>query len=402
MKTKLKLGSAQVAAAAALLLAGPALADVKFGALYPFSGELALLGEESFRGLELAVEEMNARGGVQGEQIVLTRGDAVDNNQAIGEARRLTSVESVKAIFGTYSSGRSMAASQVAELAGIPYFELGAVTADLTNRDFQYLFRTNPTAVQIGGTTIEIVREIVAPALDLDPKELKIAILYEDSSYGASVGKYKLEAAREHGLNVVQEHAYPASTVDMSSIVLALQQAEIDVVIQTAYLNDTVLFLRQAHEAGFKPKAIVGAGGGYSMQPAADTVGHDLIDGVFDVDFPQFKINPDAAPGIEEFVAAYTEKYRSPPRSGHSLVNYAGSIALLEAIDKADGFEPDTIRTTVAAMDVPLGQTATGYGIKFDEKGQNTRAFYYGMQWQDGQLVTIYPKEAAFAEPRFD
>jgi branched-chain amino acid transport system substrate-binding protein len=397
-----KNGTALAALGAALLAAQPAWADVKFGALYPFSGELALLGEESFRGLELAVEQINAQGGVQGEQVVLARGDAVDNNQAIGEARRLTSVESVAAIFGTYSSGRSMAASQVAELAGIPYFELGAVTADLTNRGFKYLFRTNPTAVQTGETTIDLVREVVAPRLGVDPRELKIALLYEDSSFGASVGKYKLEAAQKHGMNVVQEHAYPASTVDMSSIILALQQAEVDVVIQTSYLNDTVLFLRQAHEAGFKPKAFVGAGGGYSMQQAADSVGHDLIDGVFDVDFPQYKINPEAAPGVEQFVQAYQEKYQSPPRSGHSLVNYAGSLAILQALDKAEGFEPDTIRDTVAAMDVPVGQTATGYGVRFDENGQNTRAFYYGMQWQDGQLVTIYPKKAAFAEPRLD
>jgi branched-chain amino acid transport system substrate-binding protein len=131
-------------------------------------------------------------------------------------------------------------------------------------------------------------------------------------------------------------------------------------------------------------------------------VGHDLIDGVFDVDFPQYKINPEAAPGIEAFVEAYQKKYNQAPRSGHSLVNYAGSLAILEALDKAEGFEPDTIRETVAAMDVPVGQTATGYGVKFDENGQNTRAFYYGMQWQDGQLVTIYPKNAAFAEPRFN
>ena len=87
-------------ALALALLSGQALAEVKFGALYPFSGALALLGEESARGLEIAVDEINAAGGVQGEQIVLERGDAVDNNQAIGEARRLISVAGVKAIFG--------------------------------------------------------------------------------------------------------------------------------------------------------------------------------------------------------------------------------------------------------------------------------------------------------------
>ena len=66
---------------------------VKVGALYPFSGGLALLGDESFRGLEIAVEERNTAGGLNGKKIELVRGDAVDPNQAVGEARRLTSVD---------------------------------------------------------------------------------------------------------------------------------------------------------------------------------------------------------------------------------------------------------------------------------------------------------------------
>ena len=92
-----------------------AVADVKFGSLFPFSGSLALLGEESARGLEIAVDEINAKGGVQSEKVLLVRGDAVDNNQAIGEARRLISVENVAGVFGTFSSGRAVAASQVTE-----------------------------------------------------------------------------------------------------------------------------------------------------------------------------------------------------------------------------------------------------------------------------------------------
>ena len=136
MKSMKTLKAAIVAAV--LTVSTPALAEVTFGALFPFSGGLALLGEESARGLEIAVDEINARGGVQGRQVVLERGDAVDNNQAIGEARRLISREKVVAIFGSYSSSRSIAASQVAELAGIPYFELGAVADEVTGRGFEY------------------------------------------------------------------------------------------------------------------------------------------------------------------------------------------------------------------------------------------------------------------------
>lgn len=387
-------------AAALLLSAGVAHADVKFGSLYPFSGELALLGEESARGLEIAVDEINKAGGIQGEKVVLVRGDAVDNNQAIGEARRLISLEKVVGIFGSYSSARAIAASQVTELSGIPYFELGAVADEVTGRGLKYLFRTNPYAENFGKTIIDMVTDKIAPSLGKKPEELRIGIIYEDSSYGTSVSKHETDYAKKKGLNIVVSSGYPSATVDMSSLVLQLKQANVDVVLQTSYQNDSILFLKQANEAGFKPAAIIGGGGGYSMQPTADAVGHGIIDGVLDADFTQYLINTKATPGLDAFVAAYKAKYGSAPRSGHSLANYVGAKALLEAIGKAKGFKPDTIVEAVKAIDIPDGATATGFGIKFGKDNQNERAKLMGMQWQDGKLVTVYPDAAAVSPIR--
>ena len=172
-------------------------------------------------------------------------------------------------------------------------------------------------------------------------------------------------------------------------------------VLQTSYQNDSVLFLQQANEAGYKPAAIIGGGGGYSMQPTADAVGHELIEGVFDVDFTQYAVNPDAAPGIEKFVEAYKAKYGADPRSGHSLNNYVGAKAVFEAINAGEGFEPDQIVAAVKGLEVADGSTAAGYGIKFNDTNQNERASMMGMQWQDGKLVTVYPEKAAVAEMRF-
>ena len=388
-------------ALALALLSGQALAEVKFGALYPFSGALALLGEESARGLEIAVDEINAAGGVQGEQIVLERGDAVDNNQAIGEARRLISVAGVKAIFGSYSSARSIAASQVAELAGIPYFELGAVADEVTARDFKYLFRTNPTADHMGKLIVDMIVEKIAPGLGKDAKDLKIGIIHEDSSYGTSVAGHQQRYGQEAGLNIVTVQAYPAATVDMSSIVLDLKQREVDIVLQTSYQNDSVLFLQQANEADFKPAAIIGGGGGYSMMPTAEAVGNDVIEGVFDADFTQYAVNTEFTPGLEAFVEAYKAKYGTEPRSGHSLNNYVGALAILQAMNSAESFEPDAIVASVSSIDVPQGQTAAGYGIKFGAGNQNEAASMMGMQWQDGKLVTVYPDAAASAPMKF-
>ncbi|MCJ8518851.1 branched-chain amino acid transport system substrate-binding protein [Pseudorhizobium tarimense] len=382
-------------AIALALTASAAQAEVKFGALYPFSGQLALLGEESARGLELAVEEINAAGGIQGEQITLVRGDAVDNNQAIGEARRLTSLEGVKAIFGTYSSARSIAASQVTELAGIPYFELGAVAEEVTGRGLKYLFRTNPTADDMAKMIIQMIVEKVGPGIGKEPADLKIAIIHEDSSYGTSVAERQNAYAEEAGLNIVTTQAYPAATVDMSSLVLDLKNREADIVLQTSYQNDSVLFLQQANEAGFKPAAIIGGGGGYSMQPTADAVGHSVIEGVLDVDFTQYSVNTSYTPGLEEFVEAYQKKYGSAPRSGHSLNNYVGAKVILEALGKASDLEPDTIIETVKGIDIEAGVTAAGYGFKFGDDNQNERAEMMGMQWQDGKLVTVFPDSAA-------
>ncbi|MCA1406731.1 ABC transporter substrate-binding protein [Ensifer sp. IC3342] len=387
--------------AAIVLSATAAHADVKFGALYPFSGQLALLGEESARGLEIAVDEINAAGGIQGEKVVLVRGDAVDNNQAIGEARRLISLEQVAAIFGTYSSARSIAASQVAELSDIPYFELGAVADEVTGRGLKYLFRTNPYAADMGKMIVDMVADKIAPGIGKKPEELKIGIIYEDSSYGTSVSTHQANYAKEKGLNVVVSSGYPAATVDMSSLVLELKQAGVDVVLQTSYQNDSVLFLQQANEAGYKPAAVIGGGGGYSMQPTADAVGHDVIDGVLDVDFTQYLVNTKATPGLEAFIEAYKAKYGSAPRSGHSLNNYVGAKAILKAIGKTEGFEPDTIVEAVKVMDIPDGATAAGYGIKFGENNQNERAAMMGMQWQGGKLVTVYPDAAATAPMQF-
>ncbi|KAA5606611.1 ABC transporter substrate-binding protein [Roseospira marina] len=380
------------------IMAPQAMAEVKFGALYPFSGPLALLGEESARGLEIAVDEINAAGGVQGEQVVLARGDAVDPNQAIGEARRLISLENVKAVFGTYSSSRSMAASQVAELSGIPYFELGAVADDITERGFTYVYRTNPTADSMAKLIVKMLVDKVAPALGKEPGDLRIGIIHEDSNYGTSVAGHQEDYGEEAGLNIVSVQGYPASIVDMSSIVLSLKEANVDVVLQTSYQNDSVLFLQQANEAGLKPAAIVGGGGGYSMMPTAEAVGTDLIEGVLDADFTQYAVNTDFTPGLEDFVAAYRDKYGSDPRSGHSLNNYVGAMAILQALDEADGLDPDAILKAVNAIDIENGTTAAGYGIKFGDGNQNERAFMMGMQWQGGKLVTVYPDDAAVAE----
>jgi branched-chain amino acid transport system substrate-binding protein len=386
-------------AAAAPCIAAAQANDVRFGALYPFSGSLALLGDESFRGLEVAVEERNADGGVLGRQIRLIKGDAIDQNQAIAEARRLIGAERVTAIFGTYASPLAFAATQVAELQGVPYFEMGAISDPITERGFRYVFRTCPRASDFGAATVGGLVDALAPAFGVDPTSLRIAILHEEALYGQTVAAFQEAHLRAQRLNLVEKIAYAARSVDLSSVVQRLRGVSADVVLHTGYQNDIVLFFRAMQEAGWKPRMVIGSGAGYSLSDTARAVG-PAFEGVMNVDFTQFAVNEDFAPGATAFVEAYKQRYGSEPRSGHSLANYFGARVCLDAVQRAGAADKDRIRNAMMAADVPDGTTPTGWGVRFDEKGQNTRARPFLLQWQGGRQVTVFPARAAVAQLR--
>ncbi|WP_233259470.1 ABC transporter substrate-binding protein [Ramlibacter sp. WS9] len=384
--------------AAALGLGAAHAADVKIGALYPFSGGLAQLGDESFRGLQIAVEERNAAGGINGNKIVLVKADAADAEQAAIGAQHLISTEKVTAVFGSYASGISLAATQVTDPAGVPYFELGAVADTVTGRGFRNVFRSNATAKNFAERTIEAVVKVVAPGLRVNPKTLKLAIIYEDGPYGTLVGGYQKEEAKRLGLTVVESQSYSAKSLDLASLVQRLKGAGADIVLQTSYKNDTILFFRQAATAGFKPKAFIGAGGGYSLNDTASALG-TAMEGVFNVDFPQATMGEAGAPGLRSFVISYVRQYFMAPRSGHSLVNYVGAKAFLDILANAKSTDKEKIREAVLAYKKAPGTTATGWGFQFADNGQNQLATANLMQWQRGLPVTVYPPSVATGKP---
>lgn len=393
-------GIAALSAAVLLLTCNVAFAaSVKLGAIFPLSGNFATFGTQCFKGVELAVEQANAQGGINGDPIELVKADAADTSQAVSETRRLISREGVKAIFGTYASGLSYAATPVAELAGVPYFEVTATADNLTQRKFQYLFRASAPASAFGISSMEALEKIVMPHYKLTPENARIAIVNEDSLYGASVAKKQLEMAKKAGLNVVETIPYSAKTVDLSSAVLRLKQSKVNVVMHTGYQNDSILLHRQMAEAGFKPTALVGGGGGYSLYETRRAIG-DKLDGTVTTDFALVDINPEGAKGLKEFTESYKAKYKQEP-TAYSVISYAGAKSFIDAMKKAKSFDKDDIRSAVMAMDEPMGSEATGYGAKYDQNGQNTRYRMIIMQWQKGELKAIYPESLAVSQPQF-
>lgn len=373
--------------------AGP----IKLGALYPLSGNMALLGEESYRGVELATMVRNEQGGINGSQIELVKADAPDANAAQAEANRLITQDNIKVIMGTYSSSLSYAASEVAERNGASFWELGAVADNITTRGFKYTFRTCAPASSFATANMMFIEEVIAPKLGVEPKDLKIAVVHEDSLYGSAIAEGISKIAGEKGWNVASVQPYNSKAVDLSSVVMNLKKANPDVICAVSYITDAILMWRQMKELDVNVRAFIGNGGGHTLKDFQEAFG-DEVDGIFDADFTQYATNPEYALGIKDFEVLYEKTYNQKPRSGHSLANYMGAMVLYDVIEQAGSLEPDAIAKAAAAYEKPPGSTPTGWGVMFDSNNQNEMAIPNIMQWQNGKLMTVWPEDAAVAE----
>ena len=385
--------------------------ELRLGALFPFGGPLALLGDESFRGLEIAADARNAAGGLLGRSIRLVKADAADAAQAVAEARRLTAGEGrVAAVFGSYASPLSFAASQIVDGQGLAYFELNAIADPLTERGFRGLFRSCPRASDFARVAVEAVEALAAAwqagdgrpepaAAAVAPEPPRVAILYEDGLYGQSVAGFQEARLRERGLGPVEKLAYPPRPDSLAAFVPRLGSVRAEVVLHTGYPAEVVLLYRAMREASWRPRMVIGAGGGYSLSDTARSIGADF-ENTLNVDFTPFEVSDAAAPGARPFAETYKRRYGADPRSGHSLASYAGAMVFLDAIQRAGSTERDRLRAAVLATDQPEGSLPGGWGAHFDERGQNTRCRPFLLQWQGGRQVTVGPPLAAVAELR--
>lgn len=371
---------------------------IRIAALYPTSGSLALLGEESRRGAEIARRQRNQDGGVAGREIEYVNADVPDVNAARQEAERLSSREGLQLFIGTYSSALSMTTTEVVARGGGTYFELGAITDPLTERGYESVFRVNPKASDFSEAQIGFVKDWLAPELGKDASQVRLAVAHEDSDYGTSVAENLNSAAKEENITIASVQPYNAESSDLTPVVLRVKNSNPDIVVAVSYAQDAILLSRAASQQGLEA-VLMGTGGGHSLSGFEEALG-DKANGVFNVDFTQYNINTEFTPGLEQFVAAYKEQFDEDPRSGHSLANFMGANTVFEILGETDGsLDPSQVQEAARGYTVEQGTTATGWGVKFDDKNQNTEAQPYVLQWRDGELVTVFPEEPAVMQP---
>lgn len=386
-------GTALVIAAATLTQTALAQQTIKVGALNPYSGPLALYGTEVTRGYELAADKVNAGGGVLGRKFELIRGDVSNPQQGIATVEQLVAKDKVDMFVGTYISAISLTASDTALRYNKLYWETNAVAQSLTERGLPNFIRSGPDGGAFANTSAATVRDLIAPALKKDVKDLKIWIEHEDSIYGTSIAQGQKRILETFGAKVVGVGAHSARSIDLNDTVLRAKQAAPDVLIQTGYVPDGNLLLRTARDQGFKPAAMLFVGTGDTPE-TLQALGAAALEGVLVVGYPRNDISEAFGPGNKAYLEAYRAKYKSEPVAPQGMAAYSGFLILAEALKAAGSVDMDKVLAAAAKFDKPENSYPSGFGAKFDKSFQNVRASFTASQWQNGKMVTVFPKNA--------
>jgi branched-chain amino acid transport system substrate-binding protein len=362
---------AGAAALATVLVAAaqPASAQIQIGTAGPITGQYAAFGTQLKEGAEQAVADLNAKGGVLGQQLVLSVGDdACDPRQAVSVANDLAS-KGVKFVAGHFCSGSSIPASKVYADEGILMMTPASTNPAFTDKGGWNTFRTCGRDDQQG--------QVAGAYIAAHYGDKKIAILDDNSAYGKGLADETRKALNAKGVKEVLDEHYVAGEHDYSALVSRMKQAAIDVIYIGGYHPETALIARQAKEQGMKPTLI---GGDALVTNEFWQIAGDAGEGVM-MTFPS---DPRKRPTAQSVVAEFKAKNIDP--EGYVLYTYAAIQIWAEAATKAGTTDPQK----VAAILKSSGPWPSVLGpLSFDSKGDITTADYVFYVWKNGNYAEM-------------
>ena len=405
--------------AAAAMLGMMATADaqekkIKIGVIYDLTGPLAGGGSElQYIGAKIMLDHY-VKMGVEGYKVEAVYADAQSKPDiAINESVRLLEQEKVDMVLGFFSSAQCVpVAARVEQLKKFMWMTTCISSAVFADKNYKYVFRPQASGDQFGQMTMDFIANQSKEKFGKEPKDLRVAIIHEDGSYGVDVSKGNEAGAKKAGFQIVLKEGYSATAPDLSALVTKLKRARPDVIFHTGYNPDITLFVRQAREQGLKFGALVGHGAGYGVyEKLKEGLGADA-NYLFNTDpISIWLANPKGLdPKLLPVIKMVGEEFdKIKPgvaiRSAHvgiaaSNVYVFMNEVLPRAIKKYGGIDPDALRKASLEVDLPEGGTMLGFGVKFfgegtQMAGQNERSFPVVLQYIDDKSYVVWPKSQA-------
>jgi branched-chain amino acid transport system substrate-binding protein len=347
-----------------LAMAGTANAQIKIGVGAPITGPNASYGAQIKNGVEQAVEDINAAGGINGQKLQIVIGDDVsDPKQGVSVANKFAA-EGVKFVVGHFNSGVSIPASEVLQDAGIPIITPAATNPTFTERGMWNTFRTcgrdDQQAAIAGAYLVEKY------------KGKKVAIVHDKTPYGKGVADETKKVINAKGLNEVMYEGINPGEKDFSALVSKLKQAGVDLVYWGGLHTEAGLIIRQMRDQGLNAQ-FMGPDGMVSSEFAS--IAGPGAEGTL----MTFNSDPRKKSEAKEIVAKFRAKNFEP--EAYTLYSYAAMQVLKQAADEAKSTDGKKVADTMHSG--KTFKTVLG-DLSFDKKGDVTRPDYVLYMWKKG------------------
>jgi branched-chain amino acid transport system substrate-binding protein len=373
------------------------------GAIYPLSGPQAEGGQEELAGVKAALQLARSTGALK-VPVRLQVVDATTPQAASAAVDELVRDYQVPAILGTYGSTLSAAASARAEALKTVYWETGAV-ADPITAQRQYVFRTVATGSSLGRMAVTFTHDVLVPRMT--PATPRVVIVRVNDIYGRSVGGGEETLAHQLGMSVVDVIEYDSHVYDADVIATRIAADRADVLWDVSYLDDGVAIWQALLRHGVKLRAAIGTSSAFCMLAFSQRLGSGSV-GVYAADKPDADISPAALSSAGKALLADARSTYSAANAGASMTipavaGFVGGWTFFNNVLKqlSASATADSIRAAALNVDVPVGDSINGGGIRFGaagalDEGQNTRSAAVVGQWQGvGNMKIVYP--AAYA-----
>lgn len=367
--------------------------EIVFGASVQLTGPSANTGRYYRDAYQIAIDKINAAGGVkvggQPHKLALKIYDnQSDVNLSVRQYTQLVSQDKINLLLGPFASNFALADSAVSEKYQVPMVQGGGASDQIFARGFKYIFGTLAPASNYFGSTIGMLKT-------LKPAPQSVALLYADDAFDVSVAEGTRPKLKEAGLNVVLDERYSTNATDFNSLLSQIKSKNVDVVLVAGHETEILNFVRQAKSLAVAPK-LYSFTVGVPSEDFRKALGKDA-----DYAFGMTAWLPSAAQKDrwfgdgEKFEAEYKTKFGYEP-DYHAASGAADVEALVQAIEHADSVDPKKVRDALAAL-----KFESLYGtIAFNPQGQIDLPQIV-IQVQNGALVPIFGNNGPIKPPKY-
>jgi branched-chain amino acid transport system substrate-binding protein len=355
---------------------------IKIGIILPLTGDQAKFGEIEKQSFDLALEEINESGGIRGKKLqFIVEDDTGRPDVGRSAAEKLITKDKVIMLGGGYSSSVTFAVAGVAQQNRMPFLVNTGSDDKITEQGWDYVFRLNPPVSEYPGALESFLTEVVRPKT--------AAILYENTNFGTSGSKEFKATCDKLGIQVVINEGYEHGGVDFKPILVKVKQANPDLVYMISYLMDASLLMRQSMELRLTPKIFVGGAAGFTLPEFPKNAGK-ASEKVFSATLWYQTLR---YPGAMDYFNKFVKKFNKDTEY-HGAEAYAAAYVIADVLKRAKSFSPEDIKEALSKTDM-----MTVFGpVKFVSYGKKTnqnKLPTYLVQWIDGKLELVWPKEQA-------